>query len=97
MTRNASIIAATLGFAVLSVSAQAAKLEQINAIHRGDAQTDVVQSLGQPRNTPTWLDGTHSLVYPVPTAIEPTRVAYINLGRDNKVINVQFSNDGSTE
>ncbi|MEN3110766.1 hypothetical protein ACFONG_02800 [Uliginosibacterium paludis] len=94
MTRNASFLAAALGAAVLSVSASAADIGQINAIERGASQTEVVQSLGQPRDTPSWLNGTHSLVYEVPGALDPSRVAYINFGRDNKVINVQFGDDG---
>jgi outer membrane protein assembly factor BamE (lipoprotein component of BamABCDE complex) len=94
MTRNASLIAAAFGIAVLSVSANAAQMKQINAIERGTSQADVIKTLGQPLNSPSWLNGTHSLVYKVPGALEPSRVAYINFGRDNKVINVQFGDDG---
>lgn len=94
MNSKTSLIAAAFGFAVLSVSAQAAKLEQVNQVKAGETQAQVIQTLGKPLNTPTWLNGTHSMVYALPSALEPTRVAYVNVGQDNKVVSVQFGNDG---
>ncbi len=94
MTRRLPLLAAALGFAALSVSASAAQMNQINAIQRGASQTEVIQALGKPLNTPSWLNGTHSYVYAVPGQLDPSRVAYVNFDRDNKVLNVQFSNDG---
>lgn len=94
MNSKTSLIAAAFGFAVLSVSAQAAHLSQVNKVKAGDSQEQVIQALGKPLNTPSWFDGSHSLVYSLPSALEPTRVAYVNVGPDNKVISVQFGNDG---
>jgi outer membrane protein assembly factor BamE (lipoprotein component of BamABCDE complex) len=96
MKLHLSLIAATLGFAAAAASAApgAATERQINTIKAGQSQAEVVQALGKPSYSPNWADGSHSLVYYVADAQNRTTRAYIDVGRDNKVLDVQFGDDG---
>ncbi|MEN3110767.1 outer membrane protein assembly factor BamE [Uliginosibacterium paludis] len=96
MKLHLSLIAATLGLAAAAASAApgAATERQINAIKAGQSQAEVLQTLGKPSYTPNWADGSHSLVYYVSDAHDHSTRAYIDVGRDNKVLDVQFGDDG---
>jgi len=98
MNIKSPLFAAALGLAVLSVSAQAAggkiSEDQINTIKAGESKAAVIKTLGQPESSPKWLNGTHSLVYAVADATDATARAYVDVGPDNKVLRVQFGDDG---
>lgn len=88
-------LAAVIGLSVLSMSAQAARIsqDQVDSISNGESTASVIQDLGQPANTPTWADGSHSLVYGMSNGSDPSARAYIDV-KDGKVTGVQFGNDG---
>ena len=96
MNKNASIIAAVLGLAIVSASAQASvAVEQTKQVSSGLSQDQVIQRLGKPDNAPIWLDGSQSLVYELRNGDKAGSRVYVNLGRNKTVTSVQFGDDGS--
>lgn len=95
MTKT-SLIASIIGFAIVSASASAANLDanQFNKIRAGQTEAEILASFGQPAYSPNWPNGTHSLVYRVANAAKSSARAYVNIGADRKVVNVQFDDDG---
>lgn len=94
MNVKTPFIAAVLGLSMLSAhAANRVTEDQIAGITPGETSADVISNLGQPANTPTWADGSKSMVYGVSGGDSGER-AYIDL-RDGKVTKVEFSNDGS--
>lgn len=96
MKLHNALLASALGLAAVAANAAGgtATERQINTIRAGQSQTDVLQVLGKPSYSPNWADGSHSLVYYVSDAQNRTTRAYIDVGRDNKVLDVQFGDDG---
>lgn len=97
MNLKTPALVAVLGFSVLSLSAQAASgdvtQDQVNSISAGQSAADVVNTLGQPINSPTWSDGTSSLIYAVTDDNDATQRAYVSI-ENGKVTDVQFGDDG---
>ncbi|MDQ7990489.1 MAG: hypothetical protein REI09_12710 [Candidatus Dactylopiibacterium sp.] len=94
MNVRTSLIFAAIALSAASAGASAVTVQQIQSIRSGESQEAVIQALGKPLNTPTWLNGTHSLVYALSDSSNLTARAYVDVGPDNKVRVVQFSDDG---
>lgn len=59
---------------------------QVEKIQIGQTQDDVIKALGNPRATPKWRNGTHSLVYAV-TERTGKQTLYVDIDNStNKVI-----------
>lgn len=98
MQIKSPLLLATLGFALLAAgqaSAASISAEQLKALGTGQNRADVIKTLGTPEASPRWANGTQSLVYPVRNGDSPSTRAYVTLGANDKVLSVQFSNDGS--
>ncbi|MDQ7990488.1 MAG: hypothetical protein REI09_12705 [Candidatus Dactylopiibacterium sp.] len=93
-----SLIVTGSGLALFATSAFAeapAKVseEQLNVISAGQTEQEVIQILGQPTDTPRWTDGSQSLVYEIASTEGSGARAYVDLGPDSRVVNVQVGTD----
>lgn len=95
-------IAAALGLAISLASGAASALTpsdhhvtqaQLNALSAGESSHDIIASLGQPENTPKWLDGSQSLVYETYDAAVGPEHVYVDVDSAGKMIDVYVSSD----
>lgn len=93
MNAKTPFIAAVLGLSMLSAHAATVTQDQIQAISAGDSAASVVSELGQPANTPTWADGSKSMVYGMSGSDDHSQRAYIDV-KNGKVTGVEYGNDG---
>lgn len=93
---NTSLFASIIGLAIVSASASAACLDaaQFNKVRVGQFEAGILASFGKSVYSPSWSNGTHSLVHRVADASKSSVRAYVNIGADHKVVNVHFDDNG---
>lgn len=62
---------------------------QLSQISRGDSAAHVAQVLGAPADVTSWLDGKHSMDYSISSANDMLKTVYVDLDRNNKVVDVK--------
>ena len=93
-TTTFSTLAATLLAATLALPAHAAVFAKaVDSIQKGETETQVLQRLGKPDDAPRWLDGSRSLVYRLRGGEQSYARAYIDIGADGKVLDVQYGSE----
>jgi outer membrane protein assembly factor BamE (lipoprotein component of BamABCDE complex) len=93
-----SALAATSGLLLAALPGQASAFaipnhhvtqSQIDTVQTGQSSNDVIGALGQPEDTASWMDGTHSLVYQTYDNAEGNKRVYVDLDSSGKVTDVE--------
>lgn len=88
-------VVASLGLALVSLPGQAATgtshevtQAQLDTLQTGESLTDITKTLGTPGDTPTWMDGSRSLVYDMHVEGNSPTFAYVDVDKDGKLLDV---------
>lgn len=65
-------------------------------LHAGQTEAEVIRRIGKPIERPCWLDGSHSLVYPVSRDGNTTSRLYVDVGANGRVLDIQYGDDGES-
>jgi hypothetical protein len=90
------IIAASVGLALAAQGSLAAEgthlvtRSQLNKLPSDCKAEEVTRILGTPESVTRWMDGSRSLVYEMSTHYDQLQHVYVDLGRDNKMTDIQI-------
>lgn len=96
ITLSALAASASLVFAALPGQASAFAIPnyhitqaQIDGLHSGESRDEVIAALGAPESSPSWMDGSRSLVYEKADVIEGNQRVYVDLDGAGKMTGVE--------